>query len=349
MPKHPFALALEQWYAEHGRDLPWRQTRDPYRIWISEIILQQTRVVQGLEYYNRFIERFPTVEALALAPLDEVMRHWEGLGYYSRARNLHTAAKQIMESGGPFPCEYKSVLALKGVGEYTAAAICSFAFGLPHAVVDGNVYRVLSRYFGMSDAIDTTAGKRKFFQLANELLDHSAPALYNQAIMDFGALQCLPRSPLCRECPLHDGCVAYAEGKTECYPVKSKRTSIKDRFLTYFVLIDGSQTYIRRRPEGDIWAGLYEPMLIETDAPTDVAALVPQGFNIIATAGGITHQLTHRTIRAQAALIVKGEAAGDGLSTDGYTKVSIAELQNYAASRLVNIIYEQLLCKIEKA
>ena len=204
---HPFSRALLDWYAEHGRELPWRETADPYRIWISEIILQQTRVAQGYDYYLRFVERFPTVETLAAATEDEVLHRWEGLGYYSRARNLHAAAQQIVALGA-FPRDYAGVRALKGVGDYTAAAICSFSYGLPTAVVDGNVYRVLARYFAIDTPIDVAAGKKEFAQLAASLLVPERAADYNQAIMDFGSVPCTPRAPRCLVCPLVESCAA---------------------------------------------------------------------------------------------------------------------------------------------
>jgi len=210
------------WYEENKRDLPWRDTKDPYRIWISEIILQQTRVAQGYDYFVRFMERFPDVIALADADEDEVMKYWQGLGYYSRARNLHSAARSIRDAGG-FPTTYQGVLALKGVGEYTAAAICSFAYDMPYAVVDGNVYRVLSRWLGIDIPIDSTEGKKLFARMAQELMDEHRPALYNQAIMDFGALQCMPASPDCLFCPLADSCLALAQGKVDVLPVSSTR------------------------------------------------------------------------------------------------------------------------------
>lgn len=337
-----FTTTIEEWYAEHGRDLPWRQTSDPYRIWISEIILQQTRVVQGFDYYQRFIERFPTVEALALADADSVMQAWEGLGYYSRARNLHAAAKQIVELGA-FPRDYQGIRNLKGVGDYTAAAIASFAFELPHAVVDGNVYRVLSRFFGIDTPIDTTAAKREFAQLATELLDRATPALYNQAIMDFGATQCVPRSPQCNVCPLAEACVARAEGRVEQLPVKAKKTAVKERFFAYIIILDESNVYIHRRGEGDIWTGLYEPLLIETPQRASLHEVVPQGYHVIRTAEGLKHQLTHRTIHADAYLVEKEDNASGIVLTNDFIKVKVSELHEYAAPRLVGIIYDKLL------
>lgn len=337
-----FASALETWYAANGRELPWRQTTDPYRIWISEIILQQTRVAQGMDYYKRFIERFPTVEALAFADADEVMQQWVGLGYYSRARNLHAAAKQVAERG-KFPTEYVDVLALKGVGEYTAAAICSFAYGQPHAVVDGNVYRVLSRYFGIDTPIDTTAGKRHYAALAQQLLDKRRPALYNQAIMDFGAMVCTPRGSACMNCPLLDACVAHGEGRVEQLPVKSQRTKVKERHFAYIIILEESSIYIHRREEGDIWTGLYEPLLVETPKKADISAIIPEGYQVVAAVEGLKHQLTHRTIYADAYLVKRESHAPCTALPIGFQKVSVAELGQYPAPRLVNTIYERLL------
>lgn len=229
-----FSRILLDWYAEHKRELPWRETKDPYRIWISEIILQQTRVAQGYEYFQRFVERFPDLVALAEADEDEVMKYWQGLGYYSRARNLHAAARSM---NGVFPRTYEDVRALKGVGDYTAAAICSIAYDMPYAVVDGNVYRVLSRYFGVETPIDSTQGKKLFASLAQEMLDEKHAALYNQAIMDFGAIQCTPQSPSCMFCPLADSCSALATGKVNLLPVKQHKTKTTDRYLLIYIYV----------------------------------------------------------------------------------------------------------------
>lgn len=262
-----FSSLLEQWYAVSGRDLPWRHTRDPYLIMLSELILQQTQVSQGMDYYLRFAERYPTAEHLAAASEEEVLLLWQGLGYYSRARHLHAAAKQIAQAGC-FPEDYASVRALPGVGDYTAAAIMSFAFDQPYAVIDGNVQRVLSRYFGISEPVDTTKGKKLLRALADEMLDHRHAALYNQAIMDFGALQCKPTSPACSVCPLSDTCIALETHHVDILPVKSKRTAIRDRFLTYiYIRTKDGHTLLHRRGSGDIWQGLFEFPLIESEKP----------------------------------------------------------------------------------
>ena len=266
---------LLDWYAREGRDLPWRRTRDPYRIWLSEVILQQTRVAQGMEYYFRFTERFPDAASLAAAPEDEVLKLWQGLGYYSRARNLHAAARQVVERfGGRFPVALDEVRSLRGVGDYTAAAFCSAAYDAPCAVVDGNVYRVLARLFDLDAPIDSTAGKRAFAELAQSQLDTARPGRYNQAIMDFGALQCTPSSPRCETCPLSGRCLALAAGTIATRPVKQGKTKVRDRWFNYLHLSSGDHTLLRRREGRDIWQGLYEFPLIETDGPVELPELV---------------------------------------------------------------------------
>ena len=272
MPKKPyfcimissFSTQLEAWYEANGRDLPWRRTSDPYLIMLSEFILQQTQIVQGMSYYLRFAERFPTAESLAKASEEEVMRLWQGLGYYSRARHLHAAAKQIAEAR-LFPQDYSFVRALPGVGDYTAAAIMSFAFGEPYAVLDGNVQRVLARHFGINEPVDTTQGKKLLRALADEMLDRQHPALYNQAIMDFGALQCKPTSPLCEVCPLAETCQALKEHLVDKLPIKAKRTNVRDRYFTYiYTRTEDGKTLLHRRGSGDIWQGLFEFPMVES-------------------------------------------------------------------------------------
>lgn len=262
--KHFFSTTLLDWYQPDERPLPWKAIKNPYFIWLSEIILQQTRVQQGLPYYLKFIKQYPTITDLANAEQDEVFKLWEGLGYYSRARNLHAAAKTVRDDyKGIFPTTYKEIRALKGVGEYTAAAIASFAYDLPHAVLDGNVYRVLARFFGIETAIDTTEGKKKFRQLADDLLNQKQPAVYNQAIMDFGATHCSPKKPNCIACLHQKHCTAFAESKVELLPIKSKKIKKRTRYFYYLVLNDGEQVYLKKRTAKDIWANLYEFPLIE--------------------------------------------------------------------------------------
>lgn len=254
-----FSKKLLEWYNPSTRNLPWKLTNDAYKIWLSEIILQQTRVEQGTPYYLAFIQKYPTVKKLATAPLDDVLKLWEGLGYYSRARNLHVAAKQVMElHHGHFPTTYENIIALKGIGNYTAAAIASFAYNLPHAVVDGNVYRVLSRVFGIETPIDTTEGKKQFEQLAHQLLDKKNPAIYNQAIMDFGALVCKPQNPLCVQCPFSSECKALELDKISLLPIKAKKLIKTERHFHYFVLHDAESIFIKQRIGKDIWNGLFE-------------------------------------------------------------------------------------------
>ncbi len=259
-----FSNILLEWYNPTTRNLPWKNTKDAYKIWLSEIILQQTRVEQGTPYYLAFIKHYPTVKHLAKAPIDDVLKLWEGLGYYSRARNLHTAAQQIMENhNGKFPNTYKEILSLKGIGNYTAAAIASFAYQLPHAVVDGNVYRVLTRVFGINIPIDSANGKKHIEQLAHELLDEQQPDIYNQAIMDFGALVCKPQQPLCHSCPFVSNCKAFSKNKINSLPVKSKKIVKTNRYFHYFILMDAESIYIHQRQKNDIWKGLYEFPLVE--------------------------------------------------------------------------------------
>ena len=300
---------LLDWYAREGRDLPWRRTRDPYRIWLSEVILQQTRVAQGMEYYLRFTERFPDVASLAAAPEDEVLKLWQGLGYYSRARNLHAAARQVVERfGGRFPAALEEVRSLRGVGDYTAAAICSAAYDAPCAVVDGNVYRVLARLFDLDTPIDSTAGKRSFAELAQTQLDTAHPGRYNQAIMDFGALQCTPSSPRCETCPLAGRCLALAAGTVAARPVKQGKTKVRDRWFHYLHISSGDRTLLRRREGRDIWQGLYEFPLIETEGPAELPELVclPQfrellgdaPWHLVRSVPLPKHQLSHQTLHA---------------------------------------------------
>ena len=278
-----FAETLLRWYGENGRDLPWRRTRDPYAIWLSEIILQQTRIAQGMAYWERFMARFPSVDDLAAASEDEVLRLWEGLGYYSRARNLHAAARQIVSLGG-FPTTLEGIRALKGVGDYTAAAIGSIAFDLPAAVVDGNVYRVLARYYGIATPVGTTQAKKEFTALAQALLPEDRAAAFNQAMMDFGAIQCTPAAPDCSVCPLAPHCDALRTGRIGLLPVKKAPIPVKTRLLDYIYIRCNGFTAIRRRGPGDIWQGLWEPLCYER--PADGAGETMPGSDGKARPGG---------------------------------------------------------------
>ncbi len=344
------ADALIQWYATHKRELPWRDINDPYRIWISEIILQQTRVNQGYEYYLRFVERFPSVKILAEAAEDEVLKYWQGLGYYSRARNLHKAAKHIESAfGGVFPENYSDVLSLSGVGAYTAAAICSFAYNQPYAVVDGNVYRVLSRLFAISTPIYSALGKKEFAALAQELLDKKQPGLYNQAIMDFGALFCTPASPRCWECPLQPGCEAYRAKSPERFPVKENKTKVSNRYFNYLYIRCEDNIYLRKRSEGDIWAGLYEFPLIESEG----ALLAPEALlthsefrdlfgdldvELVRISSSLKHKLSHRLVEAQL-VSIRIASESDLLKT--YLCIPCSRLSEYPVSRLISLLLEK--------
>ena len=318
--KSEFALILLAWFREYGRDLPWRQTRDPYAIWLSEIILQQTQVKQGWDYWERFMRRWPRVEDLAAATEDEVLREWQGLGYYSRARNLYHAVRQIVALGH-FPNTLEEIKQLKGVGDYTAAAIGSIAFGLPAAVVDGNVYRVLARHFGIDTPINTTEGKKMFMALAQELLPASEASSYNQAIMDFGALQCTPVSPRCTECPLMESCEALRSGRVGQLPVKLKTLKVRERHLIYIYVRCQGETAIHRRGAGDIWQGLWEPWLVDT---------VPVGAILIKQ--GVKHVLTHRVLMADFYLLETDEKPQ---LPDDYIWIPESALNNYGVPRLV--------------
>ena len=322
-----FTTTILEWFKENGRALPWRETRDPYAIWLSEIILQQTRIEQGRPYWERFMKRWPTVEALAHATEDEVLREWQGLGYYSRARNLHTAAQQIVERGG-FPTTLEGIKALKGVGDYTAAAIGSIAFNLPAAVVDGNVYRVLARHYDIETPINTTEGKKEFTQLAQSLLPPQEASAFNQAMMDFGAIQCTPVSPRCEQCPLAESCVAFREGRIDILPVKQKTLKVKERQLTYIYIRCNGYTALHRRPAGDIWQGLYEPWLTDE---------VPQGA--VLQRQRVKHVLTHRILYADFWL---WETEERPQLPDDYFWIKEEEVGNYGVPRLIEILLESL-------
>jgi A/G-specific adenine glycosylase len=331
-----FSTTLLEWFREHGRALPWRETHDPYAVWLSEIILQQTQVKQGWAYWERFMRRWPTVEELAAASEDEVLREWQGLGYYSRARNLHTAARQIVAFGA-FPATIDGLRKLKGVGDYTAAAIGSIAFGLPAAVVDGNVYRVLARHFGIDTPINTTEGKKEFAALAQELLltalnkEGQGADLFNQAMMDFGATQCTPSSPHCLKCPLQETCVAFRADRVAALPVKLKTLKVKERYLTYIYIRCHGETAIRRRPAGDIWQGLYEPLNL------DLGAMPPAKFQGRRIATRVKHVLTHRVLYADFWLWEVDERPA---LPEGYFWIKEEDIDRYAVPRLVELLLE---------
>lgn len=393
-----FANTIISWFRENGRALPWRETRDPYAIWLSEIILQQTRIAQGWEYWERFMTQYPTVEDLAAAHEDEVLKLWQGLGYYSRARNLHTAAKQIVALGH-FPDTLEGIKQLKGVGDYTAAAIGSFAFDIPAAVVDGNVYRVLARYFGIDTPINSTQGKKEFAALAQSLLPSSKAsdslssfspasdfqsslslvAAYNQAMMDFGAIQCTPQSPKCLLCPLAETCEAMRTNRVAELPVKQKTLKVKTRHLSYIYIRCNGMTAIHRRGEGDIWQGLWEPFnasdIAEACASPSSAQVSPSSaqaslsstkFSTSLTklssfkkelaadlhlsnvdalqllAQDVKHVLTHRILLADFYLL---ETDAHPQLPDDYIWIKEEEIEDYGIPRLIELMVEKISCK----
>ncbi len=346
--KANFTPILLKWHtSKNNRKMPWKGEKNPYRIWLSEVILQQTRVDQGWAYYEKFLEAFPTVYDLAHAPEQKVLKLWEGLGYYNRCRNLIATAKKIdAEYNGEFPNTYEEILALKGIGPYTAAAIASFAFRLPHAVVDGNVTRVLSRYFGDFTPIDSTAGKKLYSNLADALLDREQADLYNQAIMDFGATVCLPRNPLCTECVQKEGCQALQKGLTTQLPVKEKSIRKKQRWFYYFIIeTPDDQVYIRQRAGKDIWEGLYEFVLQETDEPVyfdkeDISKspmirqlFGRQSLTVRYISRVYRQELSHQTIQGQ---FVTVRLKKDVPIFDGYQLIHREHLADYPFPKFIN-------------
>ena len=385
-----FANTIISWFRENGRALPWRETKNPYAIWLSEIILQQTRIAQGREYWERFMAQYPTVQDLAAAHEDEVLKLWQGLGYYSRARNLHTAAKQIVALGH-FPDTLEGIKQLKGVGDYTAAAIGSFAFDIPAAVVDGNVYRVLARYFGIDTPINSTQGKKEFAALAQSLLpsskasdflslssasdslSSSSPvAAYNQAMMDFGAIQCTPQSPKCLLCPLAETCEAMRSNRVAELPVKQKTMKVKTRHLSYMYIRCKGETAIHRRGEGDIWQGLWEPFnasdiaeacaspssaqasLSSTKFSTSLTKLSSFKKELAADlhlsnvdalqllAQDVKHVLTHRILFADFYLL---ETEARPQLPDDYIWIKEEEIEDYGIPRLIELMLVKISCK----
>jgi len=331
---------LSEWYEVHQRDLPWRRFPDHYKVWLSEIILQQTRVEQGLPYYHAILERFPDVRALAEAPLDDLLKLWQGLGYYSRARNMHTAAKQVInEFGGEFPKNFETLLKLKGVGEYTAAAISSIVYGEARAVLDGNVFRVLARLFNIDTPINSTEGKRIFSTLAAELLDREHPSRHNQAMMEFGALQCIPVRPDCGTCTLSDHCLGLAAGRVSKLPVKSRGAAKQERFFLYLVPTDGQHTWLQQRLEKDIWQNLWEFPLLETSEAMTMEKIMQESrfriwFGKSFTFGNplyFKHILSHRIIHATflPVRVQQTEAI-----PSSWTKVPLDQLDTFAVSRM---------------
>ena len=341
---------LITWYDTNKRDLPWREISDPYRIWISEIILQQTRVNQGLNYYNRFIECFPTLAILAGADEDSVLKNWQGLGYYTRARNLHKAAKQVIASfNGIFPSGYEDIIKLAGIGDYTAAAISSFAFNKHFAVVDGNVYRVLSRLFNIKTPINSNSGKKEYALLAQDLLSETQPAMHNQALMEFGALQCVPASPNCNICPLKLICIAYKDNLVSILPVKSQKKKSTNRFFNYLFIRFEDNTFLQKRVAKDVWQNLYEFPLIEADRLLSGRELVgTEKFKFIFNdltdveidkiTNPVKHVLSHRVIFAQFIFI---KVSGRNENLKQFVQVKLNEIDQYAVSRLMELFLEK--------
>lgn len=341
-----FNEVLLRWFDANGRSLPWRNIQNEYYIWVSEIILQQTRVAQGIDYYYNFIKQFPTVNHLANAPLDLVMKSWQGLGYYTRARNMHIAAKQIMSDyGGKLPNTYSELLKIKGLGNYSAAAIASFAFDEAVPAVDGNVYRILSRVFGVFTPIDSTKGKREFFNLATELIDKEHPASFNQAIIDYGAMVCTYRLPNCQGCVFVDMCYAFSNNIVGKLPVKGKKLAVRSRYFTYLMINHCNYTFIKSREDNDIWHSLYEFPLIETDAPMKIEDLVQleQWRNIVgdgevvisSISESVKHQLSHQTIYATF-IILDVQNVGYMLKSE-YSMVEISKIDSYSIPRLLDV------------
>ncbi|MBK7383256.1 MAG: A/G-specific adenine glycosylase [Flavobacteriales bacterium] len=342
-----FSRGLLSWYRANKRPLPWRETTDPYTIWLSEVILQQTRVDQGLAYWERFMERYPTVRDLAAASEDEVLRQWQGLGYYSRARNLRQAAGQVMnDHGGRFPSTYTELKALKGVGEYTAAAIGSICFGLPEPVVDGNVYRVLARAFGIGTPIDSTEGRREFRKLAAELLDPRSPGDHNQAVMELGATICTPKKPLCGDCPIARKCVALKSDLISDLPVKAGRAKTRTRHFNYLHVNTKGGLYLRKRTAKDIWQGLYELPLIESDNgrtkrqfTSDLVREFGAGWRVVGEHGPVKHVLSHQVIQA---VFWRVEIPAKAKLPEDWEKVMEAEVGERALPRLVERYFEEV-------
>lgn len=340
-----FASKIEHWYSDNSRQLPWRLTTDPYKIWLSEIILQQTRIEQGMSYYLHFVEAYPTIRHLADASEEQVLKSWQGLGYYSRARNLHATARHIAyDLGGRFPDTYEGIRALKGIGPYTAAAIASFAFRLPHPVIDGNVYRLAARRFGIATPIATSAAYKEFEALLLRLIDRERPDLFNQAMMDFGSTYCKPLNPDCAHCIFANECVAYREGRVELLPVRPTPPAVKARYF-YYIDVELSQdgedaTLMHCRNNKDIWKGLYEFPLIESDSPLEEAELQARVAQMLGTRVEtpivltLTHKLTHRTIYAAFVRVKMGSLPVQMLQNE--TLFLRSQLKKLPVSRLID-------------
>ncbi len=340
-----FGSEIIRWYHQNKRDLPWRHTKDPYAIWLSEIILQQTRIDQGMAYYHRFIQKYPNVKKLAAAKEDDVLKLWQGLGYYSRARNLHHTAKEIAEKyKGKFPEDEKDVLSLKGVGQYTAGAILSFAFNKKFPVVDGNVFRLLSRFFGIETPIDSSKAKKEFFELAEKLMENHSPSDFNQGIMEFGSRQCKPQQPDCLACPLNTNCFALTEKKVNQLPVKSKKTIVRNRYFHYLVINHNKKLLLNKRNGKDIWKNLYDFPLIETSKKVSDKQILSHkewkkifgslDITITSVSAEQKHLLSHQTIHAKFYSVKLNSKKKYEVKND-YLSVAKEDLKKYAVPKLI--------------
>jgi len=345
---------LLEWYGVNKRDLPWRNTNDPYKIWLSEVILQQTRVQQGWQYYLRFIEKYPTVSALATDPQHDVLKLWQGLGYYSRARNLHEAARFIKAKyKGKFPKEYESIRALKGVGDYTAGAVASIAFNLPFPAVDGNVMRVYSRLFGITAPINSSKGKKELSKIAGELLPHETPGIYNQAVMELGAMVCLPAKPHCENCPIQEACYAYLHKKVSEFPVKDGKTKQRNRYFNYLVIIHAGKILIRLRTAKDIWQNLYDFPMLETTKRVSTSAflknkrweeLIHLSKPVIDNVSEeYVHILSHQKLHARFYKI--NMATEPAKIPGGCSWIKLKDMENYAVPRLIELYIRKIFLK----
>ncbi|MBL7899396.1 MAG: A/G-specific adenine glycosylase [Crocinitomicaceae bacterium] len=342
-----FTTSIQKWYRQNQRELPWRSTNNPYHIWLSEVILQQTRVEQGMPYYLRFVEKFPRIKDLANAPEDEVLNLWQGLGYYSRARNLHAAAKTVLQKHkGVFPSTYREIIELKGVGEYTAAAVASIAFDLPHAVVDGNVYRVLSRVFKISTPIDSSAGKKEFQLVADELVDPKNPGIHNQALMEIGSLICTPSKPDCENCPLNHLCMSFADKTYLNFPVKQGKTKVRKRNFHYLIITDGKKVILKKRTEKDIWIGLYDFRLMESDETEKQIEKRIRKLDPVSVKRELqlTHILSHQKIEATFWYVSVKKIVLENRERS----VNIKDLDQYPMPRLLIRYLESKHCSLHK-
>ena len=337
------AQTLIRWYEKNARDLPWRDTKDPYTIWVSEIILQQTTVNQGLPYFKKFIRKYPDVQALASAHEDELLKVWEGLGYYNRARNMHGSAKEIVSSHeGEFPNSYEDIIRLKGVGPYTAAAISSFAFGQPYPVVDGNVSRLISRLFGIADPVDKGPVIKKIYGIADKLITHASPEIFNQAVMEFGALQCVPKNPDCESCPLKRQCISYRQGWVKEIPVKSKKVKKRTRYFSYYHIVDSEGLIIiEKRSGNDIWKGLFQFPLLEDSKqsfqnPPVVNFVRKQDVGEMRSSDPYTQTLSHQKIYARFIYITITKKH-NLFPRENIQLVGHAELKNYPFPKIIDL------------